>query len=58
VVYEIGVFESGDESPKAVGEFIHVFVERLTMKPHINGMSEELRHGLEKITSSVANANL
>jgi acyl-CoA thioester hydrolase len=49
VTYEIGVFERGSEEPKAVGEFIHVFVERQGMKPGKSGMEEEVRKGLEKL---------
>src|SRR5579871_2901067 len=33
VVYEIGIFEEGNREVKAVGEFVHVFVDRGTMKP-------------------------
>lgn len=49
VTYEIGVFERGIEEVRAVGEFVHVFVDRDTRKPGTNGMSENLRQGLEKI---------
>jgi len=49
VVYEIGIFEEGNGEVKAVGEFVHVFVERGTMRPSAKGMSEELRKGLEKL---------
>ncbi|KAK0664405.1 hypothetical protein DIS24_g810 [Lasiodiplodia hormozganensis] len=49
VTYEIGVFERGIEEVRAVGEFVHVFVDRDTRKPGANGMSENLRQGLEKI---------
>ena len=49
VVYEIGIFEEGDGEVKAVGEFVHVFVERGTMKPSVKGMNEELRRGLERL---------
>jgi len=46
VTYEIGVFERGTEEPKAVGEFIHVFVEREGMRPSASGMKEDMRKGL------------
>lgn len=49
VTYEIGVFERGSDDVKAVGEFVHVFVEREGMKPGKTGMSDTLRQGLEKI---------
>jgi len=50
VTYEIGVFERGVEEVKAVGEFVHVFVEREAMKPGPKGMGELLREGLGAIT--------
>ncbi len=46
VTYEIGVFERGIEEPRAVGEFIHVFVERASMKPGPTGMTQNIRTGL------------
>jgi len=50
VTYEIGVFERGTEEVKAVGEFVHVFVERDTMKPGTKGMGEDIRKGLAALT--------
>jgi len=52
VTYEIGVFERGTEEPKAVGEFVHVFVQREGMKPSGNGMDEVVKSGLEKLIVS------
>ncbi|ORY15290.1 HotDog domain-containing protein [Clohesyomyces aquaticus] len=49
VTYEIGVFERGQEEAKAVGEFIHVFVDRDSRKPGQHGTADELRTGLSKI---------
>jgi acyl-CoA thioester hydrolase len=49
VTYEIGVFTQGDEDVKAVGEFVHVFVDREGMKPRNAGMSSTLRKGLEAL---------
>ncbi|KAF1941452.1 Thioesterase/thiol ester dehydrase-isomerase [Clathrospora elynae] len=49
VTYEIAVFERGHEEVKAVGEFIHVFVDRRSRRPAKNGMSEELQKGLERL---------
>jgi len=46
VTYEIGVFERGQEDVKAVGEFVHVFVDRDSRKPGKSGMAEELKKGL------------
>ena len=50
MTYEIGVFERGTEEAKAVGEFVHVFVERESMKPGKNGMRKNLREGLARLT--------
>ncbi|MEZ4307758.1 MAG: hypothetical protein R3F14_06885 [Polyangiaceae bacterium] len=33
VVYEIGLFRRGSEKAAAQGHFVHVFVERSTMRP-------------------------
>jgi acyl-CoA thioester hydrolase len=52
VTYEIGVFERGQEEVKAVGEFIHVFVDRDTRRPGASGMVEELKSGLEQLLQS------
>ncbi|KAF1847007.1 Thioesterase/thiol ester dehydrase-isomerase [Cucurbitaria berberidis CBS 394.84] len=49
VTYEIGVFERGQDDVKAVGEFIHVFVDRETRRPHEAGMGEQLKRGLEEL---------
>lgn len=52
VTYEIGVFERGTDQAKAVGEFVHVFVERESRKPSKTGMDTQLRSGLEKIVAA------
>lgn len=49
VVYEVGLFEQGLEDVKAVGEFVHVFVDRATLRPNANGMNDPMRSGLEKL---------
>jgi acyl-CoA thioester hydrolase len=49
VTYEIGVFERGKEEPCAVGEFVHVFVERESMRPGAKGMGAKMREGLSKL---------
>ncbi|KAF2264736.1 Thioesterase/thiol ester dehydrase-isomerase [Lojkania enalia] len=54
VSYEIGVFERGQEAARAVGEFIHVFVDRDSRKPGTNGMPEKLKIGLNKIIADKA----
>jgi acyl-CoA thioester hydrolase len=52
VIYEIGVFERGEDAVRAVGEFVHVFVDRETRKPRTDGMGTDLRGGLERIVST------
>jgi acyl-CoA thioester hydrolase len=49
VTYEIGVFEQGHDEVKAVGEFIHVFVDRESRRPGASGMSHELKTGLQRL---------
>jgi acyl-CoA thioester hydrolase len=49
VTYEIALFEKGMKEVKAVGEFVHVFVDRETGRPAAKGMNENLRKGLEKL---------
>lgn len=49
VIYEIGVFERGAEGVKAVGGFIHVFVDREKNRPAADGMAETIRDGLGKL---------
>jgi acyl-CoA thioester hydrolase len=54
VTYEIGVFERGQEEVKAVGEFVHVFVDRDTRRPGATGMADELKRGLERLMADDA----
>ena len=49
VTYEIGVFERGQEEVKAVGGFIHVFVDRESRRPGKDGMNEDLKKGLQEL---------
>jgi acyl-CoA thioester hydrolase len=49
VEYEIGVFQSDMSTAKAVGRFVHVFVDRKTDKTTPGGMEPSLREGLAKI---------
>ncbi|KAH7083826.1 HotDog domain-containing protein [Paraphoma chrysanthemicola] len=49
VTYEIGVFERGQDEVKAVGEFIHVFVDRESRRPGKTGMANDLKTGLERL---------
>jgi len=49
VTYEIALFERGVEEVKALGELIHVFVERKTGRPSTSGLNPSLKEGLQKI---------
>jgi len=49
VMYEVGIFEQGQEQVKAVGGSIHVFVEAEGRRPAKNGMEAQMRQGLEKL---------
>ncbi|PHH81987.1 hypothetical protein CDD82_7372 [Ophiocordyceps australis] len=49
VVFEVAIFERGVETACAVCDFVHVFVERTTGRPHANGMTAEMRAGLGRI---------
>jgi acyl-CoA thioester hydrolase len=49
VTYEIAVFEREQEQVKAVGAFIHVFVDRDSRRPGKDGMNEELKKGLQSL---------
>ncbi|KAF2004348.1 Thioesterase/thiol ester dehydrase-isomerase [Amniculicola lignicola CBS 123094] len=49
VTYEIGVFERGQDEVKAVGEFVHVFVDRDGRRPRKEGMGAVLKRGFERI---------
>jgi len=49
VTYEIAVFERGAKDVRAVGGFIHVFVDKEKNRPGAHGMSGEIRAGLERL---------
>lgn len=49
VTWEVALFEQGVDEVKAVGELVHVFVERKTGRPAAAGMNEQLRKGLERL---------
>jgi acyl-CoA thioester hydrolase len=54
VTYEIGVFERDQDEVKAVGEFVHVFVDRNSRKPGKTGMDDKLKVGLSKLMAHKA----
>ncbi|KAI5205174.1 Thioesterase/thiol ester dehydrase-isomerase [Aureobasidium subglaciale] len=54
VTYEIGVFERGIEEVKAVGEFVHVFVDRESRRPRAEGMTTTMKEQLGSLADSKA----
>jgi acyl-CoA thioester hydrolase len=54
VLYEVGIFEQGQEVVKAVGGFIHVFVEQDSRRPTKEGMDSKIRDGLQQILTKEA----
>lgn len=49
VEYEVGIFERGHEEVRAVGGFMHVFVDRDSNRPMKEGMSKPIRDALAKL---------
>lgn len=49
VEYEIGVFQDNTTKAKAIGRFVHVFVDRATDKTNPHGMASSLRDGLSRL---------
>ncbi|KAK3401650.1 HotDog domain-containing protein [Sordaria brevicollis] len=49
VTYEIALFEKGVQQVKSVGAFIQVWVDRDTGRPSVNGISQHVRDGLQRI---------
>ena len=54
VTYEIGVFERGIEEVKAVGEFVHVFVDRESRRPRAEGMTATMKEQLGSLVDTKA----
>ncbi|MEZ5669913.1 MAG: thioesterase family protein [Alphaproteobacteria bacterium] len=49
VTYEIGIFRQGEDDPAAFGFFVHVFVERASMRPV--PIPDRIRREMEKIAA-------
>jgi acyl-CoA thioester hydrolase len=47
VRYEVGLFGAGEDTARADGEFVHVFVDRSTMRPV--PMPPRMREALDKL---------
>lgn len=54
VTYECAVFEQGRGEVKAVGEFVHVFVQRESRKPSREGMEEGVKAKLQELVTRQA----
>lgn len=54
VTYECAVFEQGVEEVKAVGEFVHVFVEREGRRPVKEGMEQKVKEKLQELVTRQA----
>lgn len=52
VTYEVGVFQEGCEHVRAVGGFTHVFVDRESKRPSLEGMPATIRNGLQRLKTS------
>ena len=52
VLYEVGIFEQGQDTVKAVGGFIHVFVKQDSRRPAQDGMDPTIRDGLQRILTN------
>lgn len=53
--YEIAIFEQGVEEVKAVGDFVHVYVDSESRRPAKAGMEGRLRKGLEELEVKTRN---
>jgi acyl-CoA thioester hydrolase len=47
VRYEIGLFKEGMDHPAALGEFVHVFVDRATRRP--TAIPQQMRDALQQL---------
>lgn len=54
VTYETAVFEQGVDEVRAVGEFVHVYVESANRRPPKDGMTPAMREALSALVQSQA----
>lgn len=52
VMYEVGIFQQGDEKVKAVGGFIQIWVKREDNRPDSEGVPRNIREELVKLVNS------
>lgn len=52
VVYEVGIFQRGEERVKAVGGFTQIWVKREDNRPAADGIQKHIREELVKLVNS------
>lgn len=52
VMYEVGVFQRGEEKVKAVGGFTQIWVKRLDNRPAVDGIERHVREELMQLVNS------
>lgn len=52
VMYEVGIFQRGEETVKAVGGFVQIWVKREDNRPDAEGVPKNVRNELMKLVNS------
>ena len=52
VMYEVGIFQQGEDKVKAVGGFIQIWVKREDNRPDCQGVPKNVRDELVKLVNS------
>jgi acyl-CoA thioester hydrolase len=52
VMYEVGIFQGGEEKIKAVGGFVQIWVKRADNRPAEDGIEKHVREELMKLVNS------
>lgn len=52
VMYEVGIFQQGEENVKAVGGFTQIWVKREDNRPASDGIEKHVREELVKLVNS------
>lgn len=52
VMYEVGIFQGGEEKVKAVGGFVQIWVKRVDNRPAEDGIEKHIREELMKLVNS------
>jgi acyl-CoA thioester hydrolase len=51
-MYEVGIFQQGEEKVKAIGGFIQIWVKRKDNRPDSEGVPAHIREELVKLVNS------